>query len=673
MASQKQPTPRTLSPEIPVVSYPTPNTNDLMVVQDVDTRLPGYVAANYGDLHPDQATYPGLKLVFQTPLDQEQNFMWVRRVYAKDRADQDAYNYAIKYSGSDPNFPTYIRTYTIPRSEYSPLPSGSVDPLFPVAPNGNDVVLNTEEVSRYKDESDADEKTLDSQYVKVTRVYITLPGPTIYGGQVDSRYGIPVLVEKQAVPAGVGPSIVLAQDGSIRSSDIDPVDTLQSNRLTSILPALPEPQVWYGTRQVSGLPPVLVGAEIVGTEQLAFVPHFEECPEGPHVARYTRTFSFGPPSSQPSLASFLSPQSFNSVIEYSTTRISYSSAEGNGTNSSTSSATNSSTQDSTTSSTQTGTHSTTQTGTSSDIQTGTHSSTQTGTSSSTQNGTNSSTQDGTHYSTSSGTNTSTQDGTHYSDAQTADSSQRSEQHTAQGSGNHSGTDSKSYGSDSLQSVSSAENAPVINGSSTKTMITHALGDENSSSSGTNYSDSSGQGTTQSTGSGTSSSSGTNGYASSGSGSSSSSGTSGGVSSGMNSSAMTGTNSSTLTGISNSSVTSTTSSAGTGTSSSSTSGTGSSTISSTSSGTSSSTSQYTSTSSNHNTGKSLLSIQLPKCLRGEINITHSLGENGDVTINIPATNVSNLPYNSWYELGRTADYWKYGVWVTELVEVYLRNQ
>jgi len=92
----KAPSNRTLSPEVPVVSYPTPNVADLLVVQDVDTRLPGYVPLEYGDLHPDQITYPNLKLVFQQPLDNENNYMWVRRIYAADRADQDAYNYAIK-------------------------------------------------------------------------------------------------------------------------------------------------------------------------------------------------------------------------------------------------------------------------------------------------------------------------------------------------------------------------------------------------------------------------------------------------------------------------------------------------------------------------------------------------------------------------------------------------
>ena len=171
MATNKTPSPRILSPEIPVVSYPTPNVEDLMVVQDVDTRVPGYVALEYGDPHPDQVLYPGLKLVFQTPLDQENNHMWVRRIYAKDRQGEDSYNYALKYSASDPAYPIYIRTYTVLRSEYSPLEAGAADPVFPTAR------LISEEVQRLK--GDAEEGSLDSLYVRVVRVYETLPGPTI--------------------------------------------------------------------------------------------------------------------------------------------------------------------------------------------------------------------------------------------------------------------------------------------------------------------------------------------------------------------------------------------------------------------------------------------------------------------------------------------------------------
>jgi len=757
MAASKQPSPRALSPEIPVISYPTPNVQDLMVVQDVDTRVPGYVTLSYGDLHPDQISFPGLKLVYQTPLDQEQNFMWIRRVYATDRDNQDSYNYAIKYAGSDPNFPSYIRTYTIPRAGYVPLGKGSVDPLFPTAPNGNDVVLNTEEVTRYKDESDADDKSLDSQYIKVTRVYITLPGPTIYGGQVDARYGIPVLVEKQTVPAGVGPSVIRAQDGSIRSSDIDPVDTLQSTRLTSILPALPEPQVWYGRRSAPDLPPILVSAELVGSEQLAFVPHFEEAPIGPLKARYTRTFTFGPPTEESvTLDYLLSPQPFNAVIEYTSTRFIQSTSSGSGsntssqtgTNSSTSSGTSSSVQSGTSSSHQSGTSSSTQSGTSSSTQSGTSSSTQSGTSSSTQSGTSSSTQSGTSSSTQSGTSSSTQSGTSSSVQSATSSSTTSGTNSSTQSGASSSTQSgtsSSSSSGTSSSTQSGTNSSTSSGtssssqsgisgkgaSSSETTWTHdgagavltsdpvtsrvtnsgsssndtssgsgthssmTSGTSSSTQSGTNSATQSGtsssttsgtssshqsgtssstqSGTSSSTQSGTSSSttSGTSSSTTSGTSSSTTSGTSSSTTSGTSSSTSSGTSSSTTSGTNSSTSSGTSSSTTSGTSSSTTSGTSSSTSSGTSSSTSSGTSSYSSSSAGYTTGKNLLSIQLPKCLRPEIQLTSPYVNS--VSVTIPATSNSDLPWGNWIEVGsRSSEHWKYGVWVTEKAEVLLQK-
>jgi hypothetical protein len=82
------------------------------------------------------------------------------------------------------------------------------------------------------------------------------------------------------------------------------------------------------------------------------------------------------------------------------------------------------------------------------------------------------------------------------------------------------------------------------------------------------------------------------------------------------------------------------------------------------------------SSSRSTGRNLLSVQLPKCLRGAINLSATI-DDGDgsqtVAVNIPATNPTDLPWGTWYEVGtRNSEYWKYGVWVTEKVEVYLET-
>lgn len=155
---------RPVAPDTPVRSFPTPNINDLVVVLDVDSRLPGYKPLEYGALHPDQTRFTGAKLVYQEPLDGSDQF--VRRIYATDRAGQDAYNYAIKYSAGSPGHPIYLRTYVTARADYSPLSDGSPDPAF------KDAFLVEEEMAPVEGE-------LNSLYVRVTRVFETLPGPVL--------------------------------------------------------------------------------------------------------------------------------------------------------------------------------------------------------------------------------------------------------------------------------------------------------------------------------------------------------------------------------------------------------------------------------------------------------------------------------------------------------------
>ena len=240
MATSKQPSPRTLSPDTPVVSYPTPNSNDLLVVQDVDTRLPGYVQGAYGDPHPDSLTYPDLKLVYQTPLDNEANFMWVRRVYSSDRFNQEAYNYGVKYANSDPGKPIYIRTYILPREGYAPLAKNTPDPTYPNA------VLVEEVVERLKD--DSTDGQLDSAYLKVTRTYETIPGTSLSKKSAGSAQVIPakfqalrkVTVFKQVVSPDEEPSLIQTSTvgdttSSTVESTVEQVSVSRAEKTNSVL------------------------------------------------------------------------------------------------------------------------------------------------------------------------------------------------------------------------------------------------------------------------------------------------------------------------------------------------------------------------------------------------------------------------------------------------------
>lgn len=198
---------RTLSPGVPVVSYPTPNISDLILLEDVDSRLPGYTPLEYGSPHPNAVLYPDLKLVFQTPLENLDTF--VRRIYAKDRYDQDAYNYAVKYSAGSPAHPIYIRTYVVPRAEYAPVPEGSADPVYPGA------YIVDEEMGP------VDDPNLNSLFVKVTRIYETLPGPELAIERYNDRGDLETII-KQTVVAGTDPN----PDGLlVTSSGYEPIDS----------------------------------------------------------------------------------------------------------------------------------------------------------------------------------------------------------------------------------------------------------------------------------------------------------------------------------------------------------------------------------------------------------------------------------------------------------------
>jgi hypothetical protein len=153
---------------------------------DVDSRLPGYKPQEYGSLHPDQTRFPEAKLVYQEPLEGTDTF--VRRIYVTDRANQDAYNYAIKYSGGSPEHPIYIRTYIEPRETYTPFPEGSSDPMFEGA-----LIVD--------EEADPAEGELSSLYLKVTRVFETIPGPAISSKRVNERGDLETSTTR-VVPAG---------------------------------------------------------------------------------------------------------------------------------------------------------------------------------------------------------------------------------------------------------------------------------------------------------------------------------------------------------------------------------------------------------------------------------------------------------------------------------------
>jgi len=528
--------------------------------------------------------------------------------------------------------------------------------------------------------------------------------PTIYGAQIDSRYGIPLAFSSSTIPSNSeSGGLYYGADGSFGSVDIQPKDQWHSTRSTTYLQSLPAPQTWYGLRR-ENLPEVLLSIDVIGLERYVAVPTWKRVPDGPLKSRTTRSFTHGPPPDGDSANTRIvyASEAFQAVIEYTSksTSINESSSSGTSRGSSVNSSVSKSNSSSTSRSTSTSESETQGTSKSSGTseQDGTSKSSgtseQSGTSrsrgestqegesssegsseqkgkssskgSSTQKGSSSSKGSSTQKGTSSSKGRSTQkgesssDGTSFSrSASSADGVTRSSVQTNKDGGyvwNSTPSVSRKETVDSKKENSSneGENNSTIRSSSSGESTQD--GESSSSGESTQEGESSSEG--ESTQEGESSSEGTSkqkGRSSSkGSstqeGSSSSSGTSTqeGSSSSRGTSKQEGRNEST--------------SRSTGRSTSENSGESNSNTQSDNASTSQSESENTSRSIT--TSTSFFTLSIPKCLREEINVSLPSGEK----VVIPATTPTTL--DGWIEVARQSEHWRHGIWVTELIEVYI---
>ena len=169
---------RPRSPEpsrVPVRTWPTPNTTDLLFYVERDGNLPinqcapGAKSWAYGDPYFDRVNYPNHKLVYVSPQSPEQ---WSRWYYAADRTHQDDYNFS--WSSTDiggTRFQTVVRTYLTLRSQFvAGTPKiGTPMELVPATvfgeyQAGDFVLASTKQVRT--------ETELDSLYVAEERVFV---------------------------------------------------------------------------------------------------------------------------------------------------------------------------------------------------------------------------------------------------------------------------------------------------------------------------------------------------------------------------------------------------------------------------------------------------------------------------------------------------------------------
>lgn len=122
-------------------------------------------------LPEDQTPFMGAKLIDESTKRVGDNtfdslFVVVQRQYDKVPTEdqQDIYNAEIQYPyNGRSEYPRYIRTYVVPRQEYSPIPSATEDRVYAGA------VIVSQKRDRFEDPK------LDSLYVLVTRVFDTIP------------------------------------------------------------------------------------------------------------------------------------------------------------------------------------------------------------------------------------------------------------------------------------------------------------------------------------------------------------------------------------------------------------------------------------------------------------------------------------------------------------------
>jgi hypothetical protein len=203
-----------------VAEFPTPNLDDKYLYVMLDSKGTGFVMPELGTLHPDKKKWPDYIVSLVAPNKQQGDGIWIV-VYSKDREDQDDYNASITYPYGDTDYPRITREYIYRQSEYTVLPEGTADSVYAGA-----VLIEPDKV-----DSATGDPVLDGLYVKVTRVFEILPGPSIIESDYDEFTRNPVLVTKQIVLQSTVPTTVaeLAAEmnayGSVAMTSIGPAGT----------------------------------------------------------------------------------------------------------------------------------------------------------------------------------------------------------------------------------------------------------------------------------------------------------------------------------------------------------------------------------------------------------------------------------------------------------------
>ena len=251
----KEPKPRSpAAARDPVFIWPTPLFADvLFYVEKKD--LPKYSTWEYGDAYLDTVKYPDHKLIHVSPQTTDG---WSRWYYAKDRDDEDTYNWDwTAFNAGGVSYHAVKRIYLALRSEFVE-DTPAMRSAMPATPA--DVFDGTYILAK-REQSKTGDAVFDGLYVIDVRTYAKFT--EVVGQNYDHRFGVGLPYTQNVIAEGLLPD----------ESDVTPIDTHSAVARTidvaAIQAALAEIDIsWETTRRVS-LPNTISNLRVLASRVLS--------------------------------------------------------------------------------------------------------------------------------------------------------------------------------------------------------------------------------------------------------------------------------------------------------------------------------------------------------------------------------------------------------------------
>ncbi len=156
-----------------VVSFPTPNVNDILFFESVDAERVGTDIPEYGTKHPDYKKWPDHRLVHVESSDDQRQGRYYRYYYAADQLNQDDDNWSFsKADIGGTKFDAVTRNYVVRRSEFNPDSPAMGDAMLDVPVGKFPHELLEPYVLAERKQVPLNDKVLNGLYVVEQHVYV---------------------------------------------------------------------------------------------------------------------------------------------------------------------------------------------------------------------------------------------------------------------------------------------------------------------------------------------------------------------------------------------------------------------------------------------------------------------------------------------------------------------